>query len=366
MIEQAAPAPSDHVREGVGLASQRQWAVKHVGGGLMIAAALLVSGVTLVADLRHEAFPPMTRTTDYVLAGSFLGFGLLLLFVSRRLPSWAANTVPSVAAALSCVPTTADEAPVELGPLLLTWPVTFSAAVLSARVAWFTLGTSGLVLGVLAASTRGVDGAVMWVETLAFLAVICWMVVRVQAQASRLRRRLTELALTDELTGLLNRRGFDEALTREHARQLRSGRPVALLLVDIDHFKRVNDTWGHPAGDATLHRLGGLLTAMFRPADVVGRFGGEEFGVVIGDSLPEQALERARGICETVRNVSVGWEHPITVSVGVAAYPGQAPAPAEMIAAADRALYAAKATGRDRVESNRVEGDGPPVASLSS
>ena len=332
----------------------------------MIAAALLVSGVTLVADLRHEAFPPMTRTTDYVLAGSFLVFGLFLLLVSRRLPSWVANTVPSVAAALSCVPTTADEAPVELGPLLLTWPVTFSAAVLSARVAWVTVGTSGLVLGVLAASTRGVDGAVMWVETLGSLAVICWMVVRVQAQASRLRRRLAELALTDELTGLANRRGFDEALSREHARHLRTGRPVALLLVDIDHFKRVNDTWGHPAGDATLHRLGGLLNALFRPADVVGRFGGEEFAVVIGDCRPEQALERARGICATVRHVAGGWEHPITVSVGVAAYPGRAPAPTEMIAAADRALYAAKAAGRDRVESDRVEGDGPPVDSLAA
>ena len=366
MVEQAAPISPDHVREGVGLASQRQWAVKHIGGGLMIAAAILVSGVTLVADLRHEAFPPMTRTTDYVLAGSFLVFGLLLLFVSRRLPSWVANTVPSVAAALSCVPTTADEAPVELGPLLLTWPVTFSAAVLSARVAWATVGTSGLVLGVLAASIRGVDGAVMWVETLASLAVICWMVGRVQAQALRLRGRLAELALTDELTGLLNRRGFDEALSREHARHLRSGRPVALFLVDIDHFKRVNDTWGHPAGDTTLHRLGGLLTAMFRPADVVARFGGEEFGVVIGDCLPEQALERARRIRDTVRTVSAGWEHPITVSVGVAAHPGQALDPTEMIASADRALYAAKAAGRDRVESDHVGDDGPPVGSLSA
>jgi diguanylate cyclase (GGDEF)-like protein len=327
----------------------------------MIAAALLVSGITLLADLRHESFPPFTRTTDYALSGAFLAFGLFLLFVARRLPSWAANGVPPVAAVLSCVPTVADDAPVELGPLLLTWPVTFSAAVLSARVAWATLGMSAGVLAVFAASSRGVDGVMMWVETVASLAVICWMVVRVQARASRLQRRLSELARTDELTGLLNRRGFDEALAREHARQLRAGGSAALLLVDIDHFKTVNDTWGHQAGDAVLGRLGGLLTAMFRPVDVVGRFGGEEFAAVMGDCRPDQAVQRAEEICETVRTVARDWEHPITVSVGVAAYPQDVPAPAEMIAAADRALYAAKAAGRDRVED-----DGPPLGSLAS
>jgi diguanylate cyclase (GGDEF)-like protein len=334
---------------GSELAESRQWAIKKVAGGLMVAAAVLVLLITMLFDLRGEPYPPMTRIANYVLCPLVAASGLYLLRTRRRLPLWLANAIPSIAAILICLPTSPNQAADALSPLLLTWPVAFAAAVLSARVAWITAGVAAAVFAVLASVSRGVDGLVLWIETAASLAVVCWMVVRVQNESLRLRETLASLARTDPLTGLLNRRGFDEALAREHARRLRGGPPCALLLVDIDHFKRVNDTWGHPAGDETLRRLGGLLSSTFRAGDIVGRIGGEEFAVLLVDCEPDEAAERARGLCDGVRTQARDWEHPITVSVGVAAGLERAQTPGELTASADAALYAAKAAGRDRV-----------------
>jgi diguanylate cyclase (GGDEF)-like protein len=348
-VRTAGATASGRAASGSVAVDSRQWAVKNIGGALMVAAALLVTLVTVLCDLRGEPFPPLTRYVNYALSGLVASFGLYLLRTERRLPGWLSNSMPSAAAILICVPTSMDESPDELGPLLLTWPVTFSAAVLTARVAWTTAGVAAIVFAVLASLSRGVDGVVLWIEATASLAVVCWMVVRVQNQSVRLREALSHLARTDALTGLINRRGFDEALARDHARSLRGGPPSALLLVDIDHFKRVNDSWGHQAGDDTLRRLGVLLDHEFRETDVVGRIGGEEFAVLLADCGPDEAEARAHGLCDNVRAQAGEWDHPITVSVGVATHPELAPTPAELMAAADAALYAAKAAGRDRI-----------------
>ncbi|MBR7834443.1 GGDEF domain-containing protein [Actinospica durhamensis] len=337
------PAPDSDMAES------RQWAIKKVAGGLMIAAAVLVILVTVLYDVRGEPYPPLTRRLNYVLCPIVAASGVFLLRTRRRLPIWLANSIPSIAAILICLPTSASQRVDELGPLLLTWPVAFAAAVLSARVAWITAGVAAVAFAVLAELSRGVDGLVLWIETAASLAVVCWMVVRVQNESLRLRGALARLARTDPLTGLVNRRGFDEALAREQARRRRGGPPSALLLVDIDHFKRVNDTWGHQAGDETLRLLGVLLDTSFRATDVVGRIGGEEFAVLLADFDPDEAAERAQALCDRVRTQASGWEHPITVSVGVGTSLKYAPTPAELMASADAALYAAKAAGRDRV-----------------
>ncbi|MBR7825536.1 diguanylate cyclase [Actinospica sp. MGRD01-02] len=326
-----------------------QWAARDVGGWLMIAAGVLVSGITALSDLRHEPFQPTTRLLNYLLSGLAVLFGLLLLRAPGKVPSWLINVLPSVAAIMVCIPTAVDRSPSPLGPLLLTWPVAFAAAVLSKRTAWITLGVVALAFGVLASAARGVDGLVLWVEVIASLAVVCWMVSRLQAQSNRLRAALASLARTDPLTELVNRRGFDEALAREHSRHVRGGPPMALLLIDIDHFKQVNDSWGHQVGDQTLRQLGALLSDGFRPMDVIGRIGGEEFGVLIPDSDPDHALARAQEICDAVRTQTRGWAHPITVSVGVAASLDTQTSPEDLFALADAGLYTAKALGRDRV-----------------
>jgi diguanylate cyclase (GGDEF)-like protein len=344
-----ALGPASRSEARADLTESRQWAIKNVAGVLLIAAGVLVTLVTVLYDLRGEPYPPLTRRANYVLSPIVAAAGLYLLRTRRRLPIWLANSIPSIAAILICLPTAPNQSASVLDPLLLTWPVTFAAAVLSARVAWTTVGVSALAFAVLAVLSATVDGLVEWIETVSSLAVVCWMVVRVQNESLRLREALTRLARTDPLTGLINRRGFDEALAREHARRLRGGPPSALVLVDIDHFKHVNDTWGHPAGDETLRLLGSLLSSTFRSTDVVGRIGGEEFAVLLVDCAPAEAAERARGLCDRVRTQARGWEHPITVSVGVAASLERAQTPTELMASADAALYAAKAAGRDRV-----------------
>jgi len=163
---------------------------------------------------------------------------------------------------------------------------------------------------------------------------------------------LRQAATRDELTGLLNRREFDRIIREEHERSGRFGRPVSLVLLDIDHFKKVNDTHGHPAGDAVLAEVARRLSGSVRSVDRVARFGGEEFGLVIMEADAATALDTANRACEAVRSTPVvlpnGETLPVTISAGVASIPRDAVEVKELIAAADKALYAAKAAGRDR------------------
>ncbi len=168
---------------------------------------------------------------------------------------------------------------------------------------------------------------------------------------------LRQLATRDALTGLLNRREFDRVLVEECERALRFGAALTLVLVDLDHFKRINDAHGHPAGDAVLREVARRLQAQVRSVDRVMRLGGEEFALVLvqtdgaaGRVVAERALVAIRA--ETVA-VGAGAEVRITASAGVAELPADASDGGELLATADRALYAAKAAGRDRVEGGR-------------
>lgn len=165
------------------------------------------------------------------------------------------------------------------------------------------------------------------------------------------------LATTDALTGLLNRRAFHDALGRENLLSERHTYPWSLLLLDADHFKRVNDTYGHAAGDAILQGFARVLGKVARRSDIVGRWGGEEFVV----ALPHTGAPGARVAAERVRRAIAAEAFPIpggeplrmTASVGVATATASVPIES-IIAAADEAMYAAKARGRNRVETAAV------------
>ena len=174
---------------------------------------------------------------------------------------------------------------------------------------------------------------------------------------ARYQMRLAESALQDALTGLYNRRHFEERLASELAAAQRHARPVSLLLVDIDHFKSVNDRYGHLAGDEALKLVGAVLSGALRKEDVLARYGGEEFVVIAretglagGKALGErvrQAVERSRLSWEG-RDVGLTVSIGVTVSIGISEYvPGRTDR--ELFQAADRALYAAKQAGRNRV-----------------
>lgn len=167
-------------------------------------------------------------------------------------------------------------------------------------------------------------------------------------------RRLEVLASTDGLTGLLNRRAFDQALAREVGRCRRGGAPISLLMVDIDRFKTFNDAYGHPMGDACLRQVAGAFAGIVkRPGDVTARYGGEELVAILPETDAEGALHLARAYGDAVRALAIphaGSEKGVvTVSIGVATYENGDPdcsAPG-LVQRADEALYAAKASGRD-------------------
>jgi diguanylate cyclase (GGDEF)-like protein len=167
-----------------------------------------------------------------------------------------------------------------------------------------------------------------------------------ESSLTRARDDLRGLAATDALTGLGNRRAFDEALEREWNRAIRYREPISLALLDIDHFKRYNDHYGHKPGDECLAKFGHLLSdTVFRPGDVIARYGGEEFAIVL----------RVRQIVEHQDWRHIGSpEGCVTVSIGVATIePTPRQAKSSLFEQADAALYKAKAQGRNRVECAR-------------
>jgi two-component system cell cycle response regulator len=175
-------------------------------------------------------------------------------------------------------------------------------------------------------------------------------VKQLQDQLRERNAELDRMSRTDTLTGLANRRHLDEELVRQFSVARRTGRPVVVLLLDIDHFKNVNDTYGHPAGDAVLQEFARRLQQSVRVADVAGRWGGEEFLVILPDSSLPAALKVAERIrvVTAMTPVAVGDASiPVTVSGGCAdALFGT---PDEVVARADEALYAAKLGGRNQI-----------------
>jgi two-component system cell cycle response regulator len=197
-------------------------------------------------------------------------------------------------------------------------------------------------------------GHVEFAETVVRAAVTA--VQRAQLLESTMadNRRLEQLALTDPLTKVLNRRALNERLQAEMERVRRYNTTVSLLLIDIDHFKKINDTHGHLVGDEALVEVAALLQRVVRAVDVVARYGGEEFMVVLPETGPTGAAafaERLRELFEShtfaeSRNTAVR----LTTSIGVAAFPGFGVESVEdLFAAADQALYRAKSDGRNRV-----------------
>lgn len=214
-----------------------------------------------------------------------------------------------------------------------------------------------------AAALGGLDGLVgsvaietwLLLESLLYTIGMAFLLLAMMKERAELRssRQLQALTLLDGLTGIGNRRHLDERLEAEVRRAVRSGTTLALLMIDVDHFKRFNDAFGHPAGDACLCQVAMTMRrTMHRPGDVVARYGGEEFVVL----LPDTDLAGAMHVAEAIRAdvEGLGVVHPVdgskvvTVSLGAAVLPRDGNGSA-LVAAADRAMYAAKAAGRNRV-----------------
>jgi len=201
---------------------------------------------------------------------------------------------------------------------------------------------------------------------LAISALLFWLMTSVAVSESRgaelakrnreaalLRERLHEQAMRDRLTGLYNRHYVQGWFGLELRRAQRHGRPVGAIMLDIDHFKRFNDSFGHEAGDLVLRELAGALGRSTRGSDVASRYGGEEFLVLLPECPFDAALRRAERMREDVAKLELRYDDrplgPVTVSLGVAVFPDHASESEELLRHADEALYLAKQTGRNRV-----------------
>jgi diguanylate cyclase (GGDEF)-like protein len=177
----------------------------------------------------------------------------------------------------------------------------------------------------------------------------------------RLRGSLRDQSIKDPLTGLFNRRYLEETLEREISRSARSGKPVGLMMLDIDHFKDFNDTFGHSGGDALVCELGGLLRTLTRAEDAACRYGGDEFVVLLLESSLDVTLLRAEEIRQGAHRFDIMHEgsllSPVTLTIGVAVYPDHGTDMAGLIRAADEAMYTAKHAGGDRVHVAQTPGD---------
>src|SRR5882672_6805052 len=201
---------------------------------------------------------------------------------------------------------------------------------------------------------------------LAISALLFWLMTSVAISESRgaelaqrnreaalLREKLREQAMHDKLTGLYNRHYVEEWFGLELRRAQRHGRPIAAIMLDIDDFKRFNDSFGHEAGDLVLRELAGALRRFARKSDVACRYGGEEFLVLLPECPFDAALHRAEQLRGEVAKLELQYDDrplgPISVSLGVAAFPDHAKESEELLRRADEALYLAKQTGRNRV-----------------
>jgi diguanylate cyclase (GGDEF)-like protein len=178
------------------------------------------------------------------------------------------------------------------------------------------------------------------------ISLFCWFPMRGWREA---QRHINYLAEHDGLTDLLNRQAAEQIYEREHARALRYGLPLSVLLFDIDHFKRINDGYGHERGDRVLRSLSALVREQLRASDVLVRWGGEEFVIIAPHTSEDLAVQLGEKLRSAVETTTVGIPEPVTISIGV----GRSERSDGLRAAvdrADRALYRAKRAGRNRVE----------------
>jgi diguanylate cyclase (GGDEF)-like protein len=308
-------------------------------------AALMFAGAAFLSLL--EAAIPGGQHIALVPGVSAFGFALLLFFVGTRLPLAALAALGPIGTALIALALSSGR-PGD-GAVLYMWPVLWESYFFGRRGAILIVLWTGLAQAVslLAMNAGGAD-IDRWLDVFVSVAVVGTVVELLSLRNRRLVTRLEAEARVDKLTGLLNRRGFEERAEIELGWSRRQRSSVGVASFDLDHFKAINDEFGHEAGDRVLVRMSDAFRAEMRDTDVLARMGGEEFVAL----LPSGEIADAHRFAERARAslaVSGGLEVPrVTVSAGVTA--AVAPGNLESILnRADRALYEAKVRGRDQI-----------------
>ena len=319
----------------------------------MLAFLWAAGGATslLVVALPH---PPQVRVMVFVAIGAVaLATAAALRIGERHVPLWALQAI----VALGTVLITTDiwfsgdgrGAPTPDNEMLYAWVALYSAYFFSLRAAagqvmW---ATACYALALAFLSSPSIVPTRL-IETGGTLAIALILIAALKKRVGQLLGQLADAARTDPVTGLHNRRGFEEAMAVEIERARRGGHRLTLLLGDLDHFKRVNDRLGHAAGDAALTRVGRILAAGKRQIDYAARAGGEEFAIILPDTGAQEAYVVAERLRAAVEAEFAPELVPLTFSFGIAAHPEHGASAEALVDSADRALYAAKELGRNR------------------
>jgi diguanylate cyclase (GGDEF)-like protein len=328
----------------------------------MAYSAALMYGAAAFDGLLAGVIPGDPRTALPELVAAF-AVAALILAVGPRLPRWALAPLGPLGVVLIAGSLHSRVGATD-GATLYVWPVLWTTYFFGRRgaiaiVLWVGVA-HGLVLFSLPAASSYFG---RWLDVMISVALVASVVEILARRNSALMSRLADEARIDGLTGLLNRRGFDERATLELADTDRKPQAIAAAAFDIDGFKHINDEWGHQVGDRVLARIGGLLAGRSRGIDIAARMGGDEFVVLLpGSDLPE-----AHAFTQRIRHALASGEDSGLPAVRVSAGVAVAIAPSNiepLLHRADQALYAAKRAGRDRTIDSEVE-NGPPAQDLT-
>ena len=266
---------------------------------------------------------------------------------AARVPVGALSVVPPLSTMLIGAVNLMTRDTTTGSQLFMLWPVLYAACFLGRRQTVVALAAMVVVQSVVMGALEPPAQAVT--DTLGMAVAFTIVAAAILVFRRRVETGLAAmsvLAREDPLTGLPNRRAFDEALARSVALSDRTGAPLAVVLLDIDRLKGINDTRGHAEGDRALRDVGEALRGSARGTDLVARMGGDEFAMLLPGCSAAEAAGVASGTAAAIRLRSIGRD--VTVSMGIAALPDMASTGEELLAAADLALYTAKDDGRDR------------------
>ena len=338
----------------LGLASRRETATTLAAlTDAHVAATFLGLGFSLGALAGIVALavaqPPGSDGTGLLVTNLVaLACGIAMLALRSRMTPAGISAALVAGAVMIGLALCFSESRAGVYELFYVWIALEAAFFLPRRAAAVPLAAVTLSSAVAFAVEAPPGAGALWAATVVTAVLTGLIVGAFKVYVERLVARLADAARTDPLTELWNRRGFQDVLETELARARRGDRPLSLLIIDLDHFKSVNDLLGHPGGDKVLKSFSQQMRRLTRDVDVAARLGGEEFAILLPEAAKHDAFLVAERLRRAAKAAFVDTPAPLTVSIGVACHPDDGDDADDLLRAGDQALYAAKQLGRDR------------------
>jgi diguanylate cyclase (GGDEF)-like protein len=315
-------------------------------GGLLVCVGALMTLTLGLSNRGYSNGHPAATVIPSLLA---LAFGLASAAFGAATPQAVIAGMPAVAGTLISVSMWITNTPLDGSELLFVWCIFFAGYFLPPWPAFANTAFVAAAYAIVVIGKRGAEaGTPPAIYLTTTLVVACGLVSVLRRRAAASLDEARTEARTDPLTGLLNRRGLNEVFLRECERADREDRTLSVWMVDLDHFKGLNDAMGHAAGDRALQSVADILRAQLRGIDVISRVGGEEFCVLLPNCTTADAFLRAEAVRLAVAEDFEARGVPVTVSIGVASWRAGDVDGSLTVDAADEALYAAKAAGRNQ------------------